>query len=55
MKSVTFAKACAIQNKLRGARMAVIGRRTEGMTPTAVDEMEVLRLFGTRLLNYGSG
>lgn len=48
-----FAKACAIQNKLRGARMAVIGRRTEGMTPTAVDEMEVLRLFGTRLLNYG--
>ncbi len=49
----TFAKACAIQNKLRGARMAVIGRRTEGMTPTAVDEIEVLRLFGTRLLNYG--
>jgi L-fucose isomerase-like protein len=48
-----FAKACAIQNKLRGARMAVIGRRTEGMTPTAVDEVEVLRLFGTRLLNYG--
>ena len=33
--------------------MAVIGRRTEGMTPTAVDEVEVLRLFGTRLLNYG--
>jgi L-fucose isomerase-like protein len=51
--AATFAKACAIQNKLRGARMAVIGRRTEGMTPTAVDEMEVLRLFGTRLLNYG--
>ena len=48
-----FAKACAIQNKLNGARMAVIGRRTEGMTPTAVDEVEVLRLFGTRLLNYG--
>ena len=33
--------------------MAVIGRRTEGMTPTAVDEVEILRLFGTRLLNYG--
>lgn len=49
----TFARACAIRNKLRGARLAVIGRRTEGMTPTAVDEMEVLRLFGTRLLNYG--
>jgi L-fucose isomerase-like protein len=50
---LAFAKACAIKNKLRGARMAVIGRRTEGMTPTAVDEVEVLRLFGTRLLNYG--
>jgi L-fucose isomerase-like protein len=50
---LAFAKACAIQNRLRGARMAVIGRRTEGMTPTAVDEVEVLRLFGTRLLNYG--
>jgi L-fucose isomerase-like protein len=53
VEAVTYAKACAIQNKLRGARMAVIGRRTEGMTPTAVDEVEVLRLFGTRLLNYG--
>jgi L-fucose isomerase-like protein len=49
----TFAQACAIKKKLRGARLAVIGRRTEGMTPTAVDELEVLRLFGTRLLNYG--
>jgi L-fucose isomerase-like protein len=49
----TFFKACAIQKKLRGARLAVIGRRTEGMTPTAVDELEVLRLFGTRMLNYG--
>jgi L-fucose isomerase-like protein len=50
---LAFAQGCAIQNRLRGARMAVIGRRTEGMTPTAVDEVEVLRLFGTRLLNYG--
>jgi L-fucose isomerase-like protein len=49
----TYAKACAIKHKLRGARMAVIGRRTEGMTPTAVDEIEILRVFGTRLLNYG--
>ncbi len=53
IKTEVFARACGIQNKLKGARMAVIGRRTEGMTPTAVDEVEVLRLFGTRLLNYG--
>jgi L-fucose isomerase-like protein len=52
-ETVSFARACTIQNKLRGARMAVIGRRTEGMTPTAADEVEVLRLFGTRLLNSG--
>jgi L-fucose isomerase-like protein len=52
-EAATYAKACAIRRKLRGARMAVIGRRTEGMTPTAVDEVEILRVFGTRLLNYG--
>lgn len=51
--TVVFIKACAIQKQLRGARLAVIGRRTEGMTPTAVDELELLRLFGTRLLHFG--
>ena len=48
-----YAKACAIRSKLRRARMGVIGRRTEGMTPTAVDEIEILRLFGVRLIHYG--
>jgi len=48
-----YCMAVAIKNKLEGARIAVIGRRTEGMTPTAVDEVEILRLFGIRLLNYG--
>ncbi|MCE1252191.1 MAG: hypothetical protein LWX83_01445 [Anaerolineae bacterium] len=50
---VNFARACGIQHALRGARMAVIGRRTEGMTPTAVDEIEILRLFGLRLIHLG--
>ncbi len=48
-----YAKACAIRSRLRRARLGVIGRRTEGMTPTAVDEIEILRLFGVRLINYG--
>jgi L-fucose isomerase-like protein len=52
-QTAIYARACALVRHLRGARMAVIGRRTEGMTPTAVDEVEILRLFGTRLLNYG--
>lgn len=48
-----YARACALRKSLIGAKIAVIGRRTEGMTPTAVDEIEILRLFGARLLNYG--
>jgi len=48
-----FARACGIRTRLRGARLAVIGRRTEGMTPTAIDEIEILRLFGVRTINYG--
>ena len=52
-QTAVYARACAVQNHLKRARMAVIGRRTEGMTPTAVDEVELLRLFGTRLLNFG--
>jgi L-arabinose isomerase len=52
-QTAVYAKACAVKNHLKDARLAVIGRRTEGMTPTAVDEVELLRLFGTRLLNFG--
>jgi L-fucose isomerase-like protein len=48
-----YARACGILMRLRGARLGVIGRRTEGMTPTAVDELEILRLFGVRLIHYG--
>lgn len=51
--TATYARACLVANRLKGARMAVIGRRTEGMTPTAVDEVEILRTFGVRLLNFG--
>lgn len=48
-----FIKAAGIQKKLKGARFGVIGRRTEGMTPIAVDEVEILRLFGLRLIHIG--
>jgi len=50
---VIYARGCALRKSLVGAKIAVIGRRTEGMTPTAADEMEILRLFGARLLHYG--
>jgi L-fucose isomerase-like protein len=52
-QTATYAKACMVANHLKGARLAVIGRRTEGMTPTAVDEVEIMRIFGVRLLNFG--
>lgn len=52
-QTAVYARACGLRNRLLGAKIAVIGRRTEGMTPTTVDEMEVLRLFGVRLLNFG--
>jgi L-fucose isomerase-like protein len=52
-EAAAFASACGIQRLLRGGRIGVIGRRTEGMTPTAVDEVEIFRLFGTRLLSFG--
>lgn len=52
-KACDYFKACAISNTLKGSRLGVIGRRTEGMTPTAVDEVEVMRLYGIRLIHYG--
>jgi len=52
-ETAAFTRACGVRSRLQGARILVVGRRTEGMTPTAVDELEILRLFGTRLINYG--
>lgn len=52
-EAAVYARACGIRKRLQGARLGVIGRRTEGMTPTAVDEVEILRLFGVRMIHYG--
>ena len=52
-KTSAYLKACGIAKQLQTERIGMIGRRTEGMTPTAVDEVEILRLFGTRMLHLG--
>ena len=52
-EAVVYATACAMRNRLKGAKIGVVGRRTEGMTPTAVDEVEILRLFGVQLVHFG--
>ena len=52
-KLARFAGACALKNALSGARIAMTGRRTPGMTPTAFDEVEIMRLFGCQVVTYG--
>ncbi len=48
-----YAKACAVRNKLRNVKIAMVGRRTPGMTPTAFDEVEIMRVFGCQVVTYG--
>ena len=48
-----YAQACGLQRRLKGARFLMLGRRTPGMTPIAVDEVEIMRLFGARLVQMG--
>lgn len=48
-----FARACAAKNMLSKLKLCMAGRRTPGMTPTAFDEVEVMRIFGCRVVTYG--
>jgi L-fucose isomerase-like protein len=48
-----YVQACGLQRRLKGARFLMLGRRTPGMTPIAVDEVEIMRLFGARLVQLG--
>jgi L-fucose isomerase-like protein len=48
-----YALAAAARGRLRTGRIATVGRRTPGMTPIAVDEVEVTRTIGPLVENYG--
>jgi L-fucose isomerase-like protein len=48
-----YARACTLKKRMRGTRFLLLGRRTPGMTPIAIDEVEILRLFGAFLLPMG--
>lgn len=50
-ETAVHARACALKRNLVGARFAMIGCRTAGMTPTAVDEVELTRRFGLIVAN----
>jgi L-fucose isomerase-like protein len=52
-ETAIYAKACAVKRGLQGARFAVLGPRTPGMTPVAIDELEIMRLFGATLTHVG--
>lgn len=52
-ETAIYAKAWALKKSLQGARFAFFGRRTPGMTPIAVDEVELLRRFGVILTCFG--
>jgi len=51
--ALVYATGCAMRNRLKSTRIGVVEPRTEGMTPIAVDEVEILRLFGVQLIHFG--
>ncbi|MHB9134365.1 MAG: hypothetical protein ACYDBB_25110 [Armatimonadota bacterium] len=54
-KLVQIAQAAGARRALRQARIGRIGSRMAGMGEVAVDELELRRLFGTRLVERGLG
>lgn len=48
-----FAAAAALQKRLAGKKMVMIGRRTPGMTPIVFDEIEIMKRFGMTVATYG--
>jgi len=50
---VAYARAAAAKRQLELGRIGNVGRRTPGMTPIAFDEVEIARLFGAQIANYG--
>jgi L-fucose isomerase-like protein len=48
-ETAAFLRACALRRCLHGARFGMLGSRTPGMTPTAIDEVEMTRSFGILL------
>ncbi len=50
---LAYARAAATRRRLACGKVAFVGRRSPGMTPIAFDEVELMRLFGCQVLNYG--
>lgn len=52
-ETAVYARACALKKRIYGTKIAMLGRRTPGMTAIAFDELEITRLFGIRIHTIG--
>jgi L-fucose isomerase-like protein len=53
LKMFSFAAAAALKRRLTGKKIAMIGRRTPGMTPILFDEIEIMEKFGMTVMTLG--
>ena len=53
-KLFEFAKAAALKRRICGKKVAMIGRRTPGMTPVMFDEIEIMDRFGIIVETLGT-
>jgi L-fucose isomerase-like protein len=53
LKMFGFAAAAALKRRLTGKKIAMIGRRTPGMTPILFDEIEIMEKFGMTVMTLG--
>lgn len=52
-KVFEFAAAAALKRRISGKKIAMIGRRTPGMTPILFDEIEIMDRFGMTVVTLG--
>jgi L-fucose isomerase-like protein len=50
---LAYARAAAVRRRLSTGKLAVVGRRTPGMTAIAFDEVELMSRFGCQTLSFG--
>ena len=52
-ETAVYARACSLKKSLAGAKFAMLGRRTPGMTPIVFDELRIMHLFGSLVATMG--
>lgn len=52
-RALPFLRACALQQRVRGMRMGLMGWRAQGMSDVIFDEIVLRQRFGVQLVNIG--